>query len=73
MSRRWRPAIVIVVLVGVGFGLVLNQRRVLTETLDEIMAARVDELEPLIASGDVPPLTNLGEDDTVAQIVSVGR
>ena len=48
-----------------------NQRRVLTETLDESLAARVDELEPSIADGELPPLTNLGEDDTVAQIVSV--
>ena len=58
-------------LVGIGYGLVTIQRRVLTETLEEAMTARVDELEPSIANGELPPLTNLGEDDTVAQIVSV--
>ncbi len=64
-------AVVIVMLVGVSFGLVTNQRRVLTETLDEQLADRLDELVPTIASGELPPLTNLGEDDTVAQIVSL--
>jgi signal transduction histidine kinase len=64
--------VVVVVLVGIGFALVTNQRRVLTETLDESLTARVDEIEPLIASGETPSLTNLGEDDTVAQIVSAG-
>ena len=63
--------VVVVVLVAIGFGLVTNQRRVLTETLDENLAARAGELEPLTASGELPPLTNLGDDDTVAQIVSV--
>jgi signal transduction histidine kinase len=64
-------AVVIVVLVGIGYGLVSNQRRVLTESLDENMVARIDELEPSIANGELPPLTHLGEDDSVAQIVSV--
>jgi len=64
-------AVVIVMLVGVSFGLVTNQRRVLTETLDEQLADRLDELVPTIANGELPPLTNLGEDDTVAQIVSL--
>ena len=63
--------VVVVVLGAIGFGLVTNQRRVLTETLDENLAARAGELEPLIASGALPPLTNLGDDDTVGQIVAV--
>ena len=62
--------IVMVVLIGVGYGLVTNQRRVLTDTLDESMVSRIDELEVTIATGELPPLTNLGEDDTVAQIVT---
>ena len=63
--------VVIVMLVAIGFGLVTNQRRVLTETLEENLVARADELELSIVDGELPPLTNLGEDDTVAQIVSV--
>ena len=63
--------VVVAMLIVIGYGLVTNQRRVLTETLDENLAARAGELEPLIASGALPPLTNLGDDDTVAQIVSV--
>jgi signal transduction histidine kinase len=63
-------AIVIVVLVGVGAGLVLNQRRTLTETLDEMMDSRVDELAAELESGAPPSLENLGEDDSVAQLVT---
>ena len=63
--------VVVFVLVGIGYGLVSNQRRVLTDTLDETLVARAGELESLIVDGELPPLTNLGDDDTVAQIVSV--
>lgn len=63
-------AVVIVVLVGVGYGLVTNQRQTLTESLDEMMAGRVDELAATLSNGESPDLDNLGEDDSVAQIVT---
>lgn len=63
-------AVVVVVLVGVGYGLIANQRRTLTESLDERMAGRVEELADAIAIGQIPSLENLGDDDSVAQIVT---
>lgn len=63
-------AVVIAVLVGVGFGLVTHQRRTLTESLDELMVDRVNEIADSLRRGELPPLDHLGEDDSVAQIVS---
>ena len=61
-------AVVLVVLVVAGFGLVVQQRRVLTEALDESLQERWNEIA---AHGDGPPeeLTGLGDDDAIAQVV----
>src|SRR5688500_12238089 len=61
-------AVVAVVLVLTGFGLVWQQRQVLTEALDESLQEQWDEIA---AQGDgVPPeITGLGEDDAIAQVV----
>ena len=65
-------AVVFVVLVLAGFGLVVQQRHVLTEALDESLEQRAEEIaEP----GEDGPfvLTGLGDDDAVAQVVLLGE
>jgi signal transduction histidine kinase len=63
---------VLVVLVLGGLMLVIQQRRLLTETVDEALQEHADELEAM--GSDAPPLiTRLGDDDTMAQIVEDGR
>lgn len=64
--------LVLVVLLLSGLGLVAQQRRVLTENLEEQLEARADELQAL--GEDVPELiTGLGEDDAVAQVIDGGQ
>ena len=62
--------VVAVVLVLAGLGLVVQQRRVLTEAIDESLELRANEIA---AQGeDVPGvLTALGDDDAFAQLVGV--
>ncbi|MFP5254765.1 MAG: sensor histidine kinase [Acidimicrobiia bacterium] len=62
---------VLAVLVLAGLLLVAQQRRVLTEALDESLEERADDL---VALGDDVPATisGLGEDDTRAQVVIDG-
>lgn len=63
--------VVLAVLVLAGFVLVAQQRRVLTEALDESLEDRADDLAAL--GVDVPStITGLGEDDTRAQVVVDG-
>jgi signal transduction histidine kinase len=63
---------VLVVLVLAGLALVVQQRRLLTEALDEGLQERADELAALGA--DVPAtITGLGDDDTLAQVVVDGE
>ncbi len=63
--------VVAVVLSLAGIALVAAQRSVLTETLDETVEQRADELADLVRAGAVPDtLTGLGEDDTAAQVVT---
>lgn len=62
---------VLAVLVVAGFVLVAQQRRVLTEALDESLEERADDLVAL--GPDVPAtISGLGEDDTRAQVVVEG-
>jgi len=60
------------VLVLAGVLLVAQQRRVLTEALDESLLERADDL---VGLGDAAPstITALGDDDTVAQVLVDGR
>lgn len=82
MSRHWPATVrtrvtalaavaVLAVLVLAGLLLVAQQRRVLTEALDESLEERADDL---VALGDDVPATisGLGEDDTRAQVVIDG-
>ncbi|MEO7571597.1 MAG: HAMP domain-containing sensor histidine kinase [Acidimicrobiales bacterium] len=63
---------VLVVLILASLGLVAQQRRLLTGTLDESLEQRAGEIEALGES--VPAeLTALGEDDAVAQVVRDGE
>lgn len=62
---------VLAVLVLAGVALVAQQRRLLTANLDETLHERSGEL--LALGDDVPtPITGLGEDDTMAQVVVDG-
>lgn len=62
---------VLVVLVAAGVGLVVTQRRILVENLDEGLAQRADEIAALAEEDRLPPtLTGLGDDDTIAQVVT---
>jgi len=66
--------VVIAVLVVASIALVVSERRVLTNNLDESIGARVDEIEELVKEGRVPPtLTGLGEDDAVGQVIVGGK
>jgi signal transduction histidine kinase len=62
--------VVIGVLVVASVALVVIQRRLLTENLDESIGTTVDQLAALVQQGRLPEtLAGLGEDDTVAQVV----
>lgn len=62
---------VVAVLIAAGLGLVVTHRRLLTENLDEGIAHQATQIAALIEDGRVPQtLTGLGEDDTVAQVVT---
>jgi signal transduction histidine kinase len=62
---------VLIVLVATGIALLAAQRHVLTETVDEGITGNVDNIEERVVADDLPDiLTALGEDDTVAQVVS---
>ena len=51
-------------------GLIVAQRQTLTQGLQEAVSTRVDEIEAFVVAGRVPAiLTDLGDDDTVAQVV----
>jgi signal transduction histidine kinase len=67
--------VVAVVLAVAGIGLVVQQRRALTEALDESLQTRAAELESLASrTGTVPaPITGLGDDDAMAQVVVDGE
>lgn len=52
-------------------GLVVTQRRLLTRSIDDTVRQRADDLAALVASGQVPPtLSQAGDDDTLAQVVT---
>ena len=66
--------VVAVVLALAGLGLIVQQRRVLTEALDESLEQRAIEIAAQdAAQGEERPsvLTALGDDDAFAQIVGV--
>jgi signal transduction histidine kinase len=60
------------VLCAVGFGLVVNHRRALTETLDDQLEARADAIEESVTAGEPPELDHLGDEDWVAQVAAPG-
>jgi signal transduction histidine kinase len=65
-------AAIVVVLVAVGWGLVVNHRRELTDSLDERLSEIADGIAADLQAGEPPDLENLGEDDSVAQVVGPG-
>jgi signal transduction histidine kinase len=72
---RWRVTLlaavaVAVVLVVTGAVLVVVQRRVLTDQLDETLAADADRVVASMATGREPDLDVSADDDAVAQIVT---
>jgi signal transduction histidine kinase len=79
MSVRTRitllaTVVVALVLVLASFGLVTQQRRVLTASLDESLQQRASELEHLSAEAVVEtPIQGLGDDDAAAQLVIGGE
>jgi signal transduction histidine kinase len=62
-------AAIVVVLVAVGWGLVVNHRRELTNSLDENMSEIADVIAADVTAGRQPDLALLGEDDWVVQVV----
>ena len=74
---RWRvtaaaTAAIVVVLVAVGWGLVVNHRRELTNSLDERLSEIADGIAAEVRAGRQPEVALLGEDDWVAQVVDAG-
>jgi signal transduction histidine kinase len=67
-------SVVALVLVLAGAGLVLQQRRLLTETLDESLEQQADEIRetPALVDGLSRELPPFGDDDAVAQVVQDG-
>ncbi|MGH9118605.1 MAG: sensor histidine kinase [Acidimicrobiales bacterium] len=62
---------VLAVLVVAGIGLVAAQRRLLVESLDQSLDERVDGLEELIESDDLPEIIpSLLDDDDITQVVT---
>ena len=69
-------SVVALVLVLAGAGLVLQQRRLLTETLDESLEQQVDQIRetPALVDDGLPQeLPPFGDDDAVAQVVQDGE
>jgi signal transduction histidine kinase len=64
-------AAIVVVLVAVGWGLVVNHRRELTNSLDERLSEIADVIASDVRAGRQPDVALLGEDDWVAQVVDV--
>lgn len=61
---------VLAVLVATGLALLAAQRRVLTEAVDETVSENVGRIATQVEADELPDeLTNLGEDDTIAQVV----
>ena len=74
---RWRvtaaaAAAIVVVLVAVGWGLVVNHRRELMNSLDERLSEIADGIAADVRAGRQPEVALLGEDDWVAQVVDAG-
>jgi signal transduction histidine kinase len=78
--RRWSTVrfrvtslatlVTLLVLTVAGAGLVIVQRRVLTEALDESIVEEAAAIGAEVEAGDLSPtLTGLGDDDTLAQVV----
>ena len=66
--------VVLAVLVVAGAVLVAQQRRVLTESLDESLSQRAQELSEQAGRGSVEsPITGLGDDDAMAQVARGGE
>jgi signal transduction histidine kinase len=61
---------VVVVLVATSISLVVAQRRLLTENLDDALEQRAGEIESLVAEGRLRPVLTGIDEDTVAQVVS---
>jgi signal transduction histidine kinase len=77
-TLRWRvtaaaTAAIVVVLVAVGWGLVVNHRRQLTDNLDELMAEVADGVAADLLADRRPDLAQLGEDDWVVQVARAGE
>ena len=77
-TLRWRvtaaaTAAIVVVLVAVGWGLVLNHRRQLTDNLDELMAEVTDGVAAELLADRQPDLDQIGDDDWVVQITRAGE
>lgn len=62
--------VVVVVLALAGVGLVTAQRRFLTQSLDDSLAQRADDIAALVAEGTSGSLPGASDDDVVAQVVS---
>jgi signal transduction histidine kinase len=62
---------VLAVLVAAGVGLVIAQRRFLTQSLDETLGQRADDIASLVADRPTSPLPGSSDDDTIAQVVAV--
>jgi signal transduction histidine kinase len=60
---------VLAVLVAAGVGLVIAQRRFLTQNLDDTLAQWADDIASLVANRPTSPLPG-SDDDTIAQVVS---
>jgi signal transduction histidine kinase len=83
MTRALRPAAsvrfrvtafatlaTLLVLGGTGFALVVEHRRLLTESLDDGLALSADDITRQLVSGRLPAtITGLGDDDASAQLV----
>lgn len=61
---------VLAVLVAAGVGLVVAQRRLLTQNLDDTLGQRADDIASLVANRPTSPLPGSSDDDTIAQVVS---
>ena len=77
-TLRWRvtaaaTAAIVVVLVAVGWGLVVNHRRQLTDNLDELMAEVTDGVAADVLADRRPDLAQIGDDDWVVQITRAGE
>ena len=76
-TLRWRvtaaaTAAIVIVLVAVGWGLVLNHRRQLTDDLDELMADVTDSVAADVLADRRPDVERIGDDDWVLQVTRAG-